>query len=183
MPILTLVTGNQGKLAEWQRLVPPSLRLEAVAIDLDEIQTLDMEQLITDKARRAYQVVGKPVIVEDIAAGLDRLGGLPGPFVKFFEKRLGDDALFKLALNDVEPATVICIVAYYDGSAMITARAELKGSVVPARGEHGFGFDKVFVPAGQDKTYGEMTPDEKDAVSHRAQAVQNLLAALHDILV
>jgi len=178
MSAVTLVTGNQGKLAEWRRLVPSDFELEAAEVELDEIQSLDMEQLIADKAKRAYDVVGKPVIVEDIAAGLDRLGGLPGPFVKFFEKRLGDDALFKLALEQSEPATVICIVAYYDGRELVTARVDLQGTVVPARGEHGFGFDKVFMPAGQSKTYGEMSPVEKDTVSHRAKAVKKLLTKL-----
>src|SRR4051794_8967648 len=95
--LLTLVTGNEHKLAEWRRLLPAGFKLENVELDLHEVQSLDLEVIIIDKVKRAYASVGKPVIAEDVSAGLDKLGGLPGPFMKFFEKQLGKDALFQLA--------------------------------------------------------------------------------------
>jgi non-canonical purine NTP pyrophosphatase (RdgB/HAM1 family) len=178
MQTLTFVTGNPGKLAEWQRLFPAEFKLEATDIDLDEIQSLDLTEIAADKARRAYAMVQKPVIVEDISAGLDKLGGLPGPFIKYFEQRLGRDALFQLADQEGDPVTVVCTIAYYDGHDLITVNATVKGSVAAARGEHGFGFDQCFILAGQTKTYGEMEPSEKDSVSHRAIAVKKLVAKL-----
>src|SRR5450631_3693811 len=108
MSILTLVTGNKHKLAEWRRLLPAGFELENIELDLQEIQSLDLMEIISDKARRAYAATGKPVAVEDVSAGLDKLGGLPGPFIKFFEKRLGLDALFQLATAEGDPATVRC---------------------------------------------------------------------------
>lgn len=182
MKTITLVTGNKGKLNEWQRLVPAEFKLHAVDVDLDEIQSLDLEAIITDKARRAYEKLGTPIIVEDISAGLDKLGGMPGPFIKFFELQLGMDALFQLAKVEGEPVTVRCAVAYYDGTELIIVQSEVEGSVAASRGEHGFGFDKNFVPSGQTKTYGEMTPHEKDAVSHRAIAVKKLIKKLQSKL-
>jgi inosine triphosphate pyrophosphatase len=178
MKTFTLVTGNAGKLAEWQRLTPLDFTLVAEDVDLDEIQTLDMDELIRDKARRAFEVIGTPIIVEDIAAGLDRLGGLPGPFIKFFEKTLGYDALFQLTNGNEEPATVNCAIAYYDGQEFKIVHTTVTGTAVAARGNNGFGFDSCFVPAGQAKTYGEMTPAEKDAVSHRSKAVKLLIDKL-----
>ncbi|HWT55509.1 MAG TPA: non-canonical purine NTP pyrophosphatase [Candidatus Microsaccharimonas sp.] len=175
---ITLVTGNAGKLAEWQRLVPADFELLSQDVDLDEIQSVDLKTIIVDKAKRAYEVVGSPIIVEDIAAGLVRLNGLPGPFIKFFEQELGLDALHQLCVEPEEPAIIRCIVAYYDGQEIITAQSEVTGSAVTARGKHGFGFDKCFMPAGQSKTYGEMTPAEKDAVSHRSKAVTVLVDKL-----
>src|SRR6185312_13203730 len=80
MPKLTLVTGNPGKLAEWRRILPPEYELESLDIDLTEIQSLDSREITADKARRAFKQAGKPVIVEDLSAGLDILNGLPGPF-------------------------------------------------------------------------------------------------------
>lgn len=176
--MITLVTSNKGKLVEWQRLLPPEFKLVAADIDLEEIQSLDMEVIIKDKARRAYEKVGGPVIVEDVSAGLDKLGGLPGPFIKFFEIKMGLDVLFQLAESKGDPATVVAIVAYYDGAKLITARGEVRGTVVSARGEQGFGFDKTFVPAGHHKTYGEMEPEEKDSGSHRSIAVRELATKL-----
>ena len=175
---ITLVTGNKNKLAEWQRLWPAELELESADIDLDEIQSLDMTTIITDKVKRAYQVIHKPVIVEDVSAGLDNLGGLPGPFMKFFEKQLGRDALRQLAQNDGDPVTVRCAVAYYDGKRLVTSVAEVAGTVVTARGDKGFGFDICFVPNGQAKTYAEMTSAEKDAISHRSKAIKALAEKL-----
>ncbi|HET6924566.1 MAG TPA: non-canonical purine NTP pyrophosphatase, partial [Candidatus Saccharimonadales bacterium] len=89
MKTITFVTGNPGKLAEWQRLFPADIRLESADVDLDEIQSLDLEAIAIDKAKRAYAQLQRPVLVEDVAAGLDSLGGLPGPFVKYFEKSIG----------------------------------------------------------------------------------------------
>jgi inosine triphosphate pyrophosphatase len=175
---ITLVTGNAGKLAEWQRLLPAEFELLSQDVDLDEIQSTDVEEIIIDKAKRAFEVVGKPIIVEDIAAGLTRLGELPGPFIKFFEKKLGMDALHQLCIEPKEPAIVRCAVAYYDGSQLISVQTEVYGTAVTPRGQNGFGFDACFVPEGQPKTYGEMTPAEKDAVSHRSKAVTELVDKL-----
>lgn len=178
---LTLVTGNPGKLKEWQRLLPSELEVEAADIDLDEIQSLDLEAIVADKAQRAYERLGKPVLVEDVAAGLVRWGGLPGPFIKFFEHTLGLDALFQLAEKAGEPAVVTCTIGYFDGSTTLTVRADVTGTVVAPRGENGFGFDSCFVIDGQDKTYGEMSAGEKDRVSHRAQAVRKMAEQLQQL--
>ena len=180
MQVLTLVTGNEHKRREWRRLVPPSIRLETVKLDIDELQSFDVDVIIADKARRAYEQTGRPVVVEDVAAGLDGLRGLPGPFIRYFEERLGHDALFQLAGRD-RGAAVSCTIAYYDGRKLLLAHGRLKGEVVPARGRRLFGFDCVFVPDGQTKTFAEMTPDEKDALSHRSLAVKDLLAQLKEL--
>lgn len=174
----TLVTGNTGKLAEWRRLFPEDIPLESADIDLEEIQSLDLEAIAIDKAKRAYEQIGSPVLVEDIAAGLNKLHGLPGPFIKFFELQLGADALFQLAGREGEAAVVSCVIAYYDGEQAVAVRADVTGIVTSKRGSHGFGFDVCFVPDGQDKTYGQMTPAEKDTISHRAKAIKLLLAHL-----
>ena len=171
MKSLVLVTGNAGKLREWQRLLPPNFTLEAIDHDLPEIQSLDLEEIVTDKARRAFAEVGRPVVVEDISAGLVDMKGLPGPFIKFFEQQLGSDALYQLARDEGKAAIVSCLIAYHDGTHDFTIMTEVTGTVVSARGENGFGFDKCFIPDGQTKTYGQMTPQEKDAVSHRAKGI------------
>ena len=127
---------------------------------------------MADKAKRAYEAIGKPVVVEDVSAGLEKLGGLPGPFVKFFIKKLGDDVLFQMADKENEPAIVSCSIAYYDGKDLLTVRGDVNGTVVASRGNNGFGFDKTFVPEGQDLTYAEMTSEQKDNVSHRSVAIK-----------
>lgn len=173
--VVTLVTSNRGKLIEWQRLFPAEFKLESADIDLPEIQSMDLIAIIEDKARRAFERIGSPVLVEDVSSGLTKLGGLPGPFIKYFEVALGMDALYKLAEQEGDPAIVTCTVAYYDGVTMITAEGVTRGTVVPPRGDNGFGFDAVFMPNGSNKTYGEMNGAEKDAVSHRGKAIAALV--------
>ena len=172
MTNITLVTGNANKLREWQRLMPQGLLLESADIDLPEIQSIDMEEIVADKAKRAYEALDMPVIVEDISAELANLNGLPGPFVKFFIKALGENALYQLSNDKGSEATVICTIAFYNGQELLTATGRVPGRVVSKRGDNGFGFDKTFVPDGHDQTYAEMSPEEKDKVSHRSKAIR-----------
>lgn len=175
MKKIFLVTGNPNKLAEWRRQLPADIEIESVDVDLAEIQSIDPEEIMADKARRAYEVVGKPVVVEDVTAGLEKLGGLPGPFIKFFIKSLGGDVLHTLADSDSEPAVVSCTIGYYDGKELMTVRADVKGTVVAPRGGNGFGFDGTFVPEGQSLTYAEMSDEQKDGVSHRSVAIKKFI--------
>lgn len=181
MNTIYLVTGNAGKRAEWERLLPSSLKLRFIDLDLPEIQENDLEAIAIDKAKRAFVQVKKPVLVEDIAAGLTSLKGLPGPFIKYFELRMGNDALYQLAKKTGDDAIVTCTIAYYDGVQAFAVTAEVHGSVAPARGTHGFGFDSCFVPEGQNKTYGEMAPQEKDMLSHRAKGIKLLVNRLQRV--
>lgn len=178
MEHLYLVTGNPHKLKEWQQIIPKNIVMETADVDLPEIQSDDLEEIVRDKVKRAYEVVGKPVVVEDIAAGLDEFDGLPGPFIKFFNKRLGGDAMYQLAGHQEARATVSASVAYYDGSEMIVVRADIHGRVVEPRVREGFGFDITFLPDGEELTFAEMTPEKKHSLSHRASAIQMLLEKL-----
>ena len=178
---ITLVTGNKNKLEEWQRLMSPGFELVAEDVDLDEIQSLDLERIVIDKAERAFKEIGGPVIVEDIAVGIKKLNDLPGPFIKFFIKQLGQDCLIKLAGDEGEETTVTCMMAYHDGKQTIIASGVDEGVTVKPRGENGFGFDVCFVPQGSTKTYAEMSPTEKDAISHRGKAIKKLAKALESL--
>ena len=180
MPIITVVTSNKEKLAELTRLMPTSLKFTHQALDLPEIQSNDLYEIIKDKAHRAYQAIGGPVIVEDVAAGLNKFGGLPGPFIKFFEESLGQEALYTLA-GETAAATVTCTMCYYDGLLEVIVQGIVAGTVVAPRNTSGFGFDIVFMPNGSNKTFAEMEPAEKDAVSHRSLAVQKLALKLEQL--
>lgn len=180
MRTITLVTGNTDKLRELQAIAPAEAGLIFAnrRLDLAEIQSLDLREIVADKLRRAYGQVGQPVIVEDIAAELDSLAGLPGPFIKFFEQRLGPDALYKLSKTPADKVVIRCLAGYHDGRAMLFGEGILTGTISAPRGSNGFGFDCVIVPDGQDRTLAEMTASEKNTISHRAKALQALLRQL-----
>jgi len=189
--LITVVTGNPNKLREITAIAPTDLELTAQKINLDEIQSLDLQEIVTHKLKQAYALVQKPVVVEDVSAELTDLGGLPGPFVKFFIEKLGRDALFKLAkagtvlptadaqTTDANPAVAIrCLAGYYDGTTMLFGEGVVRGTVVEPRGVNGFGFDSTVVPAGETRTVAEMSEEEKNEISHRAQAMRNLFGAI-----
>ena len=178
MKRITLVTGNKGKLKEWQELLPDDLDVVSRDIDLPEIQSLDIYEVVTDKAKRAFEVVKGPVFVEDMSAGLDDLAGLPGTFYKFFDKELGNTALLRLSKAATNKVTCICLAAYYDGKNMIFGEGVTKGIVVEPRGADSFGFAPVVVPNGETETFAEMTSEKRNKVSHRAKAVRSLVDQL-----
>ncbi|MEO7364053.1 MAG: non-canonical purine NTP pyrophosphatase [Candidatus Saccharimonadales bacterium] len=180
LPTIYVVTGSKHKLASFQRHLR-DYDFEMIELDLPEIQSFSAREIIIDKVERAYAEFGKPVVVEDVAAGIDRLNGLPGPFIKFFEQQLGQGALYQLVGQQSTAATITSTIGYYDGENLIITKGSVHGMVVAPRGDKGWGFDCCFLPDGQTKTYGEMEFAEKDAISHRSLSIKALLAKLNQL--
>lgn len=163
------VTGRPEKALEAERLGFP---LERVDLDLSEPQALDPAEVAEAKARAAFERLGRAVLVEDSGLAVDAWGGFPGALVKWLEKSAGLDAIARML--DAFPdrgARAVCVIAYFDGEGMRTARGVSRGSIAASpRGSHGFGWDALFVPEGEERTFAEMGPAEKDRVSHRGRA-------------
>lgn len=181
MQQITIVTGNPGKVRELQAMATGKFDFVMHDLEIIEIQSLDLKEIVKDKAEKAYQQIKGPVIVDDVSAGLDGLRGLPGPFIRYFNSMLGGDSLFQLARAENEQATIACIAAYYDGSTLIMGEGEIRCTVVKPRGGNGFGFDPVMVPEGQNKTMAEMTEVQKMQISHRGKAFRHLLDQLKQL--
>lgn len=177
MKQITIVTGNPGKVRELQAMAMDKINFIMHDLDIDEIQSMDLEQIVRDKALKAYKQIKAPIIVDDVSAGLDSLNGLPGPFIKFFNNNIGSDSLYKLAKPN-DKVTISCVAAYYDGEQYILGRGTITGALVSPRGNNGFGFDTVVIPNGQTKTMSEMTENEKMLVSHRGIVFRSLLEKL-----
>lgn len=176
MSEITLVTGNPHKLAELQAIFPASLRLTSQKLDLDEIQSLDLHEIVRHKLCQAYGHIGGPVIIEDVSAEVEKLKGLPGPFVKFFEQVLGRGAMYQLAGES--PIRIICAMGYYNGEQEIIVDGILNGRLVAPRDGEGFGFDFEIIPDGYDKTVSQLGLKLKNTFSHRAQAARLLAKKL-----
>jgi non-canonical purine NTP pyrophosphatase (RdgB/HAM1 family) len=176
-----LVTGNPNKVRELQALFPAEIALSAKKLDVHEIQSLDLHEIIKHKLHEAYSIVNAPVLVEDVSAELEKLKGLPGPFIKFFEQRLGKSVLFDLG-SEGDKAKIICSMGYYDGKNEIFADGILHGTVTNPKGDFGWGFDYVFIPDGHDKTFAEMGVEAKNQISHRRLAALKLVEKLQKIM-
>jgi non-canonical purine NTP pyrophosphatase (RdgB/HAM1 family) len=173
-----LVTGNPGKLAEARRLAGDDL--EAVALDLPEIQSLDLLEVLRAKADEAWRRLGRPLVVEEAGLELAAFNGFPGPLVKWMLDAVGPGGIARAAaaLGDVR-GTARCALLYRREDGDTIAEGAARGTLVlPGRGGHGFGWDEVFLPEGETRTFGELAGAEKDAVSHRGRAWRALLASL-----
>ncbi|MGH9464444.1 MAG: non-canonical purine NTP pyrophosphatase [Thermoanaerobaculia bacterium] len=177
-PPFALVTGSAGKLAEARRLC--SSDLEVVVLDLPEIQSLDLGEILTAKGEEAWRRLGRPLVVEEAGLELAALNGFPGPLVKWMLAATGPAGIARIAhaLGDAQ-ARARCLLLYRDAERSLIAEGATDGTLVDApRGDNGFGWDSIFLPEGNDRTFGELTGPDKDAVSHRGKAWRNLLAIL-----
>ena len=181
---LVFITGNQKKadyLAKWLGLDVPHQK-----VDLTEIQSLVPREVVEDKARRAYEIVGKPVLVEDVALTFEAFGHLPGTLIKWFLEEVGNEGMLKmLAGFENRRATASIMYGLFDGTQLHTFEGLAPGTIAPemrevaGTGWHGsLSWNSIFIPDGSTKTYAEMTDEELLPFSHRAQAIQKLKAFL-----
>ena len=171
---LILVSSNPNKAIEAERIL--GMPLLRVAIGLPEIQAADVEDVTRYKLEVARTKGYGRLLVEDVALGFDQLGNFPGPFVRWLLEAAGGTglAVIAYALRD-RSARAQCCVAYWDGTAGHVFRGECAGEVlVEPRGEKKFGWDAWFQPRGSTKTFAEMSPAEKDELSHRGDAYRKL---------
>lgn len=168
---LVVVTSNLNKLREINEILGTNHKV--AKIDIPEIQSLNLDEVITAKAKAAYEKVRKPVLVTDVSLEIEGLKGLPGPFVKFFLTTLGPAKTAKLIRGKDTKTKVTDAVAIYDGRTLKIFKGVVWGKVIPkVKGKMGFGFDKVFIPSGYKKTYAQMSRGLKNTISHRAKALQ-----------
>ena len=174
MSAFTFITGNTGKakyLSDYFHLP-----IEHKKLDLDEIQSLDLTKIVEDKVERAYKIVQKPVLVEDISLVFTSLDKLPGPLIKWFFETLGNEGLCRL-LDGYSSREAVAEVqfALHDGKEVKIFSGVMEGTISEhPRGEAGFGWDSVFIPHGHTKTWGEMSDDEKHNTSMRRIALEKL---------
>jgi XTP/dITP diphosphohydrolase len=176
LPVV-FVTTRPEKAQEAERL---GFRLERLDLELPERQALDPSEIVEFKARAAYERLARPVLVEDSGLGIRAWNGFPGALVKWLEKSAGLEALARMLDSFPDrTATAVCAIAYCDGGEVLVARGETRGTIARSpRGSNGFGWDVLFVPEGSEKTFAEMSGTEKDRVSHRRRAWDDMAGRL-----
>ena len=170
------ITSNPNKVSEVKAILGEDFpfKIEQKAIDLDEYQYDDPDLIAIRKCKDAViRAQLHPLIVEDTNLSFSALNGLPGPYIKSFEKKIGNEGLVNLltAFED-KSAQAVAYVAYWDGKAMTVFKGQVPGSIVSPRGPvDSFGWDPIFQPNGHDKTFAELGPQEKNQISHRVKAL------------
>jgi len=174
MPSITFITGNSGKAEQLSKYL--GIPIAHKKIDLAEIQSLDLAEVVESKAREAYQQIKTPVLVDDTSLIIHALGRLPGPFVKFFLSEIGDGGICKLMKNYKDKsATATVAISYFDGTSCKVFEGTINGSIAnsPA-GDGGFGWDSIFIPEDYKETRASMNDEDYDKTSPRKFALEKL---------
>lgn len=164
MSRVTFITGNQNKADYLARHL--DVELDHQKIDLDEIQSKDPVVIAEHKAKQAFKILKKPVLIEDVSLEFVAMDNLPGPFVKFFiESKNGGELLCRMLDNFADRSAVArCVYTYFDGSELKTFNSTCLGNISDTpRGENGYGWDTVFELDGMNgKTNAELDSADYD---------------------
>ncbi|MEE4350381.1 MAG: RdgB/HAM1 family non-canonical purine NTP pyrophosphatase [Pacificimonas sp.] len=187
---LVIASHNPGKVREIAALLGPYGVEPVSAGDLDLPEPDETEVTFRGnaelKALAAATASGKPALADDSGLCVDALGGAPGIYSarwggaeKDFDlamKRVHEE-IVESAGGDAAHFTCALSLAWPDGH-VETFEGHVQGAIVwPPRGDRGFGYDPIFQRTGDDVTFGEMDPDKKHGISHRAAAFEQLVRA------
>ena len=189
---LVLATGNPGKVKELANMLSP-LNINVVPQsdfnvgEVAETGTTFVENAII-KARHAAKITGMPAIADDSGLEVDGLNGAPGVYSARFagpgasDQDNIDKLLVDLGDNPIRSARFWCVLVLMrhadDPTPLICSASWVGGITLTQNGNGGFGYDPVFFVAEKNCTSAELTKEQKNAVSHRGQALQKLLLEL-----
>jgi len=195
---LLVASRNRKKLAELHRVLDRAGLSTLALVSLDDVRAFDetpetgatFEENALAKARAAFAATGLASLADDSGLEVAALNGMPGVFSARWSGRHGDDAsniaLLLAQLRDVPEeqrgAAFVSACALVSGSGEVVVRGEWPGTIArEPRGDGGFGYDPVFIPDCYDRTAAQLSPAEKDAISHRGRALALLLPALREL--
>ncbi|WP_414686284.1 RdgB/HAM1 family non-canonical purine NTP pyrophosphatase [Mycobacterium sp.] len=197
---LLVASRNRKKLAELRRMLDGAGLSGLTLVSLSDVAPFDeapetgatFEDNALAKARDAFAATGLATVADDSGLEVAALNGMPGVLSARWSGNHRDDArntaLLLAQLLDVpderRSAAFVSACALVSGLGEVVVRGEWPGTIArEARGDGGFGYDPVFVPEGCECTAAELSPDEKDAMSHRGRALALLLPALRALVV
>jgi inosine triphosphate pyrophosphatase len=165
-----ILSNNAATSADGESLV----NLRILDVDLPEIQEINTEAVAKNKAIQGAQLAGGACVVEDTSLEFNALGGMPGPFIKWFQDSLGSEGLYKiLQAYEDKSATAVCTLAFcpYPHADPVLFTGRCTGTIVEPVEGRGFGWDSIFVPDGQTVPFSCMKTEQKCELSHRSMAV------------
>ena len=168
---ILFASSNIHKYEEAEKILAEfGIKLEFFKTDLVEIQDESLSKIALKKALDAYSTCEKPVIVEDDGLFIDSLSGFPGPFSAYVFKTIGNNGILKL-IGSNRDAQFRAIIAFYDSNKKpMLFESNVVGKISKNIQGTGWGFDPIFIPEKQNKTYAELA--EKNKMSHRYESLK-----------
>ncbi len=186
---IVLATQNKHKIQELQKILPANYQLVSLQDIGYQGQLKETGDSLDANARQKMRQIAVPydvdALADDTGLEVEALGGAPGVYSARYagENASYDDNVQKLLTEmkgeENRKARFRTVMAYSKGPKEFLVEGEIKGHIATEpRGSNGFGYDSVFIPEGYDKTFAEMTDEEKNRISHRGRALQKLKAIL-----
>ncbi len=174
---LEVATTNRNKLEEFRRILP-DYEIVGAKLDIEEIQSLDPYKVARHKAIAAWKANNyNPILVEETSLALRGLGGRPGAYIKdFCEEAEMRRMIAEGWLRGRDRAALAkVLIAVFDGAEVQIREGNTAGTIAETlRGANGFGFDDMLIPAGEARTFAEMSASEKDRHNMRRKALEAL---------
>ena len=170
---LFFATSNNHKFEEAQRILSNlGLEINMFKTTLEEIQSNSMNEIAKRKALDAFRKIKKPVIIEDDGLFIESLDGFPGPYSSYVYDTIGNKGIMRLLENiETRNAKFVAIIAYCDGENNVNLfESSIPGKISLSIEEGGWGYDPIFIPDGESKTYANVS--DKDKFSHRSASLK-----------
>ncbi len=187
-------TGNAHKISEFKAILEPygialkSPKELGINVDVEENGATFAENALI-KAQYGYKVTGLPAIADDSGLSIEALNGEPGIYSARYagENAADADKINKVLKNmlgkENRKAKFVCAIAFVDGNNRFCVQGECHGEILDCpRGENGFGYDPIFMPDGFDKSFAQLSSDEKNSISHRGRALKAFTEEINKIV-
>ncbi len=165
------VSSNKNKFYEAKNILSKNgINLGFFKSVLKEIQADSIKEIAAQKADEAHRQIRKPVIIEDAGLFVESLNGFPGPFSSYVFKTIGNSGILRLVKIN-RKAKFQSVVAYCDNKyGIVLFDAKVEGRISKKSKGKGWGYDPIFIPKGQTKTYAMLS--NKNEISHRYKALR-----------
>lgn len=180
MQTLQYITSNADKAQQMGRFL--GYPISPTTLQIPEIQSLDLKEIITEKTKAAFEMIGEPLLIDDVSLVIKGMNGLPGPFIKYFVQQIGNEMICRMVDQyDTREATAMTMLGYHDGTAIHIFEGNVKGEISQHKSESsGFGWDEIFIPEGYTQIRSEMNEEDYDKTSPRLIALDRLKKFLQD---
>lgn len=167
------ITGNRSKADYLNQYL--GIELDHQKVNQTEIQSLDLHEVVEHKARKAYELIQKPVLVDDSSLEFEAFGRFPGTFIRFLVDEVSHETICRSLDSLSRKATRRAVMCLYDGNKVVFFDAISRGSVADhPSGSGGYGWDDFFIPDGWSKTRADMDDDEYKATYIQLEAFAQL---------
>jgi len=170
---LFFASSNENKFQEAERILSDlGVQINFYKTILEEIQSNDLNDIAEKKAIIAYDLIQKPVIIEDDGLFINSLNGFPGPYSSYAYDTIGNKGIMNLLENSqVRDANFVSIIAYCDNDYGVKLfESSIPGKISSVIEKGGWGYDPIFIPDGESKTYANVS--DKDKFSHRSASLK-----------